>query len=161
MGNWKGRGALLLSGVLLLGSSLSVCAEEREPAGYHVYDVQESQVSDSWYTIERGAYLMAGIGKLTHGDTGYALCDGYTMAKMDCDRVYLRIYLDQSDDGETMWHTLDYWTGIVENGSVATTESGPYKVDRDKYYSVTGVHSVTEDGYTETTGTCTDALYFD
>ena len=80
---------------------------------------------------------------------------------MDCDRVYLLIYLDQSDNGEELWHTLDYWTAIVENGSVATTESGSYKVTRDKYYRVTGAHSATQDGFTESTMTCTNAIYFD
>ena len=161
MGSWRRRGALAMSGLLLSCSSLTVCAEEVTPAGYHVYDVQETQASDTWYGVSRGMYLMTGISKLAEGDVGYALCDGYTLAKVDCDRVYLRIYLDQSDNGEELWHTLDYWTAIVENGSVATTESGSYKVTRDKYYRVTGVHSATQDGYTETTGTCTNAIYFD
>lgn len=161
MGSWRRRGALVASGLLLSCSSLTVCAEEIAPAGYHVYDVQEDEVSDTWYGVGRGMYLMTGISKLLEGDKGYALCDGYTLAKMDCDRVYLRIYLDQSDNGEELWHTLDYWTAIVENGSVATTESGPYKVSRDKYYRVKGVHSATQDGFTETTTTCTNALYID
>ena len=158
MWNWKGKGALALSGLLLLSGSLTVCAEEVTPAGYHVYDVKETEVSDTWYSSSRGAYLLAGLGKVAEGKTGYALCDGYTMAKFDCDRVYLRIYLDQSDNGEDMWHTLDYWTGIAEHASVATTESGQYKVARNKYYRVTGVHSVTQGEDTETTMTCTDAL---
>lgn len=161
MGNWRYRGALALSGLLLACSSLSVCAEEITPAGYHVYDVQESEVSDTWYGISRGRFLQAGLTKVAEGTTNHVVCDGYTMAHFDCDRVYLRIYLDQSDDGETMWHTLDYWTDIAENASVATTESGPYRITKNKYYRVTGVHSVTKGGDTETTGTCTDALHID
>lgn len=161
MGNWRSRGAFVFTGVLFFGCSLAACAEEMTPAGYHVYDVQESEASDAWYAISRSDYLLAGISKITQGDTGYALCDGYTLAQHDSDRVYLRIYLDQSDNGEEMWHTLDYWTDIVENDSMATTESGSYQIERDKYYRVTGVHSVTQDGYTETTTTCTNALYFD
>ncbi|MFG6330901.1 MAG: hypothetical protein K1W28_03570 [Lachnospiraceae bacterium] len=161
MWNWRCCGALVLSGLLLSGSALTVWAEEVTPPGYHIYDVQETEVSDAWYAISRSDYLLAGITKLTQGDKGYALCSGYTMAQFECDRVYLGIYLDQSDDGENGWHTIDYWTTEVENASVATTESGPYKITRDKYYSVTGVHSVTEDGFTETTMTCTDALFFD
>lgn len=161
MGSWKRRGALVMSGLLLSCSALTVCAEEVTPAGYHVYDVQETEVSDTWYGVSRGMYLMTGISKLIEDAPGYALCDGYTLAKMDCDRVYVRIYLDQSDDGEKLWHTLDYWTGIVENGSFATTESGSYQVTRDKYYRATGAHSVTQDGFTESTMTCTNALYFD
>lgn len=161
MRSWRSRGALALSGLLFLCSGLTVCAEETMPAGYHVYDVQEAEASDSWYAAGRSVHLLAGLSKIVQYDVGYAICDGYTLAQHDSDRVYLRIYLDQSDNGEDGWHTLDYWTDIVENGSVATTESDPYKVDRDKYYSVSGVHSVTQDGYTETTTTCTNALYFD
>lgn len=161
MWNWKRNGAMVLSGLLLFNSGLTVCAEEITPPGYHVYDVQEMEASDTWYAISRSDYLLSGISKISQGKKGYALCDGYTLAQFDCDRVYLGIYLDQSDDGENGWHTIDFWTIEVENASVATTESGPYKITGNKYYSVTGVHSVTEDGYTETTGTCTDALFFD
>lgn len=149
-----------LTGMLLFGVKNTVQAEEVEPAGYHVYDVQDTEVSDTWYGIGRGNYLQAGISKLSHGKKGYALCDGYTMAHFDCDRVYLRIYLDESDNGTDGWGTLDYWTGIAYDGSVTTTESGPYKITEGKYYRVKGVHSVTQDGYTETNGTCTDALLF-
>lgn len=158
---WKTKCALALTGVLLFGSSITVCAEEVEPAGYHVYDVQEEEVSDTWYGVARGAYLRAGISKLTHGDTGYAICSGTTFAHRSSDRVYVRIYLDKSDTGTGKWGTLNYWTGEAKNNSVATTQSGSYKITRDKYYRVTGAHSVTQSDKTETTTTCTDALYFD
>lgn len=161
MWNWKHGGVVVLSGLLLSGSALTVCAEEVTPPGYHVYDVQETEASDEWYAVSRSDYLLAGISKIKEGDAGYALCSGYTLAQFECDRVYVRIYLDQSDDGEGGWHTLDYWTGVAEPGTMATTESGSYKITRDKYYRATGAHSVTEDGYTEATTTCTDALFFD
>ena len=67
MGNWRCKGALALSGLLLVGSSLTVCAEEVTPAGYHVYDVQESEASDTWYGISRGSYLQAGLTKVAEG----------------------------------------------------------------------------------------------
>lgn len=157
----KTKCVFTLIGILFFGSSIPVYAEEAEPAGYHVYDIQEEEVSDTWYGIARGAYLRAGISKLTHGDTGYAICSGTTFAHRSSDRVYVRIYLDKSDNGTSGWGTLNYWTGEAKNNSVATTQSGPYKITRDKYYSVTGAHSVTQDGKTESTTTCTNALYFD
>lgn len=159
--NWKRKSALALSGVLLLGGSLTVSAEEVTPAGYHVYDVQEEEASDTWYGIERGAYLRAGVAKITHGDTGYALGSGTTFAHYSCDRVYVRIYLDESEDASNdSWGTLDYWTGISYDNSTATTQSGPYKITSGNYYRITGAHSVTQDDYTEATTTCTDALRF-
>lgn len=158
---WKTKCALALIGMLFFSNGFSACAEEVEPAGYHVYDVQAEEVSDTWYGIARGAYLRAGISKLTHGDTGYAICSGTTFAHRSSDRVYVRIYLDKSDTGTGSWSTLNYWTKTVNNNSSATVEGGPYKITRDKYYSVTGAHSVTQDGKTESTTTCTNALYFD
>ena len=76
---WKTTGALTLAGIMLLGSSVVASAEESHPAGYHVYDVQEDEVMDTWYGIERGTYLRSGITKLKEYDTGYALGSGHIM----------------------------------------------------------------------------------
>ena len=154
--------SLCLSGTLLLCTGFPTYAEEVTPAGYHVYDVQEDEVSDTWYGIGRGDYLRAGVSKLLQGDEdGYAVCSGNTLAHRACDRLYVRIYLDQSDNGTDDWGTIDYWTGEAFDASIVAASSGQYRVDRDKYYSVTGVHSVTQGDKIETTDTCTDALYFD
>lgn len=160
---WKRAGTCAVAGMLLCGSSLTAMAEEVEPAGYHVYDVQEDEATDTWYGTARGAYLHSGISKLKEDSSaGYVLCSGHTFAHRDCDRVYVRIYLDQSDTAASgSWGTIDYWTGEVFEDSLASAASGSYKVTKDQYYRVTGVHSVTEGETTETTGTCTDALYVD
>lgn len=166
MNRWKSGGVLVLAGLLILGSGLTVCAEEtEEPAGYHVYDVQEDEATDTWYGVGRGVYLKAGIAKLTEGDSpDIALCSGHTLAHVDCDRLYVRIYLDESDNGKDGWGTLDYWTGEKFNASTVSATSGPYKVTKNKYYSVTGAHSATmgqgKDAKTEATDTCTNALLF-
>lgn len=161
--NWKTKSALVLTGIVLLGSSLTVCAEEEvTPPGYHVYDVQEDEVSDTWYGITKGNHLQGGLCKLTHGEAGYALCSGTTFAHRDSDRVFVRVYLDWSDTGTGGWTTYDtYWTAIETKNSVATVSSGPFKVKKKKYHRARGAHSVTQDGYTEATDTCTNALYFD
>ena len=145
-----------------LGSCLTVSAEETEPAGYHVYDIQEDQASDIWYGISRGTYLRAAVAKIVKGSAAkYATCSGTTFAHQDCDRVFVRIYLDQSDNGSDGWWTVNYWTGENNNSSMAHVSVADYEITRDKYYSVKGSHSVTEDGTTEVTTTCTNALYFD
>ena len=58
--------AILLAGIgiLTVGISTPVFAEEYEPAGYHVYDVQEEEATDTWYGVARGDYLQAGIAKV-------------------------------------------------------------------------------------------------
>lgn len=151
----------LLVGIILLGSSLTVCAEEITPAGYHVYDVQENEVTDTWYGIARGDYLRSGSSKLTEDSKGYARCSGTTYAHRDSDRVYVSIFLDQSDNGVDGWGTIDYWTNEALNDSTVSVKSGVYKVERNKYYRVKGGHSVTQGGKVEETTTCTDALRFD
>ena len=154
--------ALLVIGTMLFGSCLGVSAEEIQPAGYHVYDIDKNQASDSWYGIARGTYLQAGIAKITKGSaTKYASCSGTTFAHRESDRVFVRIYLDQSDNGTGGWWTVNYWTGENFNNSVARVSVVDYEITRDKYYRAQGSHSVTEGGTTEVTTTCTDALYFD
>ena len=162
MRRWKAKSMFALVGLMLLGSSLTVCAEEEEMAGYHVYETQEDETSDTWYGIARGAYLQAAVAKLTHGEKdGYAVCTGTTFAHTNCEELYVRIYLDQSDDGTSGWGTIDYWTGRSYNAGFARVNSGSYEITRDKYYRVEGAHSVFEGDKVETTTTCTDALYFD
>lgn len=161
MRRWRAKSMFALTGLLMLGSSLTVCAEEKEPAGYHVYETQEDEASDTWYGIARGDHLQAAVSKLTHGKAGYAICSGITYAHRDSEELYVRIYLDQSDDGTSGWGTINYWTGRAYDAGFVTVGSGSYKITRDKFYSVKGVHSVFEGDIVETTTTCTDALYFD
>lgn len=159
VGSWKVKGTLALIGILLLGCNFTVCAEE--VAGYHVYDVQEDEVTDIWYGIARGDYLRTGISKLTEEAKGVARCSGTTLAHMDCDRVYVAIYLDQSDDGVNDWGTIDYWSDEAFNVPRISVASGNYSVDRYQYYRVRGGHSAKKGSKVDETTTCTDALYFD
>lgn len=157
----KKIGALITISTMLFGTCLSVSAEEIQPAGYHVYDIQEDQASDSWYGVSRGTYLQAGIAKIKKGSAAkYASCSGTTFAHQDCDRVFVRVYLDQSDNGTDGWWTVNYWTGENHNSSMAHVSVADYEITRGKYYSAQGSHSVTEGDVTEVTTTCTNALYF-
>lgn len=163
---WRKIGTFMVAGILLCQSALRVSADEADaeevtPAGYHVYDVQEDQSIDHWYGIARGDILQSGLSKLLKDGTGYVICSGNTMAHRDCDRVYVRIYLDQSDTGTDGWGTIDYWTGIDYDNSFVTVCSDSYPITRDKYYSVKGAHSAMDGEIAEATTTCTNALYFD
>ena len=160
----RSAGTLLLMGTLMMGTGFAVCAEEEvvEPAGYHVYDTTDESATDTWYGIARGTYLKSGSSTITKKDSTHAACAGKTLAHSNSDRVYVRIYLDQSATGKSgSWGTIDYWTGIATNAATATASSGSYKVTKNQYYRVTGAHSVTENGYTEATDTTTNSLKFD
>lgn len=158
----RSAGTLLLMGTLMMGTGFAACAEEVvEPAGYHVYEENEDNVSDTWYGIARGTYLKSGTCSLTKKDSTHALCSGSTDAHIRADRVYVRVYLDQSSTGKSgSWGTIDYWTGTATNASVATASSGSYKVTANKYYRATGAHSVTEGTTTESTDTTSNSLKF-
>lgn len=156
----RSAGTLLLMGTLMMGTGFAACAEEVvEPAGYHVYENTDDYASDTWYGIARGTYLKSGTCSLTKKDSTHVIAAGSTTAHSKCNRVYVRIYLDQSDTGKAgTWGTLDYWTGTATNASVATASSGSYKVTTNKYYRVTGTHSATKGTVTESTTSCTDAM---
>ena len=160
----KRAAMLAVAGVLTLGSSLPVLAAEEEviePAGYHVYDSTEDSETDTWYGIARGTYLKSGTSTITKNDSTHALCTGNTLAHIKADKVYVRIYLDKSDTAAYgSWGTVNYWTGTATDSSMATVSSGSYKVTKNKYYRVTGAHSVTENGTTESTDTSTNAKLF-
>lgn len=158
----KKIGAIAVMAITLSASCLSVSAEEIEPAGYHVYEVQEDQASDNWYGVARGDFLQAAVSKITKGSAAkYASCSGTTFAHQECDRVFVRVYLDQSNNGTDGWWTVNYWTGENHNSSMAHVSVADYEITRGKYYSAQGSHSVTEGDVTEVTTTCTNALYFD
>lgn len=158
----RSAGTLLLMGTLMMGTGFAACAEEVvEPAGYHVYEETEDSATDTWYGIARGTYLKSGTCSITEKDSTHALCTGNTTAHSKCDRVYVRIYLDQSSTGKSgSWGTVDYWTGTATNASVATASSGSYKVTANKYYRATGAHSVTKGTTTESTDTTSNSLKF-
>lgn len=160
----KRTAILAVAGILTLGSSLPVLAAEEEvvePAGYHVYDSTEDSETDTWYGIARGTYLKSGDSCITKKDSTHALCTGNTAAHIKADKVYVRVYLDKSDTGKSgTWGTVNYWTGTASNAATASVSSGSYTVTKNKYYRVTGAHSVTENGTTEATDTTTDAILF-
>lgn len=159
----RSAGTLLLMGTLMMGTGFAACAEEMvEPAGYHVYDTTDDSATDTWYGIARGTYLKSGTSTISKIDSTHAAGTGKTLAHSKCDRVYVRIYLDQSSTGKSgSWGTLNYWTGTTTDATVATVSSGSYKVTKGQYYRMTGAHSVTENGYTEATDTTTNSLKFD
>lgn len=158
----RSAGTLLLMGTLMMGTGFAACAEEVvEPAGYHVYEETEDSATDTWYGIARGTYLKSGTSSITEKDSTHALCTGNTTAHSKCDRVYVRVYLDQSATGKSgSWGTVDYWTGTENNATFATVSSGSYKVTKNQYYRATGSHSVTKGTTTESTDSTTSALLF-
>lgn len=153
----RSAGTLLLMGTLMMGTGFAACAEEA--AGYHVYETTEDSATDTWYGVARGTYLKSGVTSITKKDSTHVAAAGSTEAHIRADKVYVRVYLDQSATAASgSWTTIDYWTGTATEASVATASSGSYKVSAGKYYRATGAHSVTEGKKTESTDSGTDAI---
>lgn len=154
---WKKNSALILAGVLLLGSCLSVSAEETNPAGYHVYEVEDDYASDTWYGIARGDHLSTVNSTITKVDSTHVRVSGNTYAHHTCDDVRVRVYLDKSSDAKN-WGNLDYWSTVKTNATSAHVQSEDYEVPTGYYYRAQGAHSVTKGSTTEATDTGTNAL---
>lgn len=157
MYHWRKNSALILAGALLLGSCLSVSAEETNPAGYHVYEVEEDSASDTWYGIARGDHLSTAKSTISKVDGTHVRVSGSTYAHHTCDDVRVRVYLDRSSDASS-WGNVDYWSAVKTNAATASVQSGDYKVSAGYYYRAQGAHSVTKGDDTESTGTCSNAL---
>lgn len=151
--------AFILAGVLLLGSGLTVFAEETEIAGYHVYEVDENFASDTWYATARGVYLKEGISSISKVNVGIARCSGETLANKLCN-LTVAIYLESSSNGTSGWGNVNYWSNSRSNAGNVFVGSGNYSVPTKMYYHVRGMH-IANGGTPETITTCTDTIYFD
>lgn len=158
--NWiKTMCTFILTGILILSNSLNAFAEETEPAGYHVYEVDKGYASDTWYATARGNYLKEGIAKISEADIGVARCSGETLANKLCD-LTVTIYLEDSSTGTSGWGNVNYWSNSRSNAGNVFVGSGNYSVPTKMYYHVRGMH-IANGGTPETITTCTDTIYFD
>lgn len=138
--------------------SLTGQAEEIAVPGYHVYTVTEDESIDTWYGIARGTYLEGGIVGLKRAGTGKVNVSGTTNARSTCDEVKVAIYLDESVNGSTGFGTIGSYYFSEKNAKSCYGSKSNISVTSGWWYSVRGVHSVTEGSETETTETQTTAL---
>ena len=152
--------SLLLTVVLFAGCfSANVFAEETlYPKVSHVYITTEDFSSDEWSTVQRGAYLLNGTSSIAKPDNTHIHISGNTNATQTCDKVRLILYVERSTSYATGYGTYKSYSYSADNDYQLGKEISNIKVDRGYYYRVTGVHSVTENGITETTNSVTDPI---
>lgn len=151
----------LFLAVMIFAGCFSVNAYAEEtvyPKVIHSYTTTEDFASDEWSTAQRGAYLLNGTSAISRPDSTHINISGNTNATQTCDKIILVLYVEQSESYATGYYTYKTYAYSAENVYQLTKAISNIKVDRGYYYRVTGVHSVTENGITETTNSVTNPI---
>lgn len=151
----------LLLAVMLLAGCFHVNAYAEEtiyPKVIHSYTATEDFASDDWSTAQRGAYLLNGRSSISRTDSTHISISGNTNATQTCDKIRLTLYVEQSESYATGYYTYKTYIYSADNVYQLGKEISDIKVDRGYYYRVKGVHSVTENGITETTDSVTNPI---
>lgn len=146
---------LLLMTCLVNITTMKVQAEQ--PAGYHEKYTTEEVAEDAWYAVGRGVYLSYGSSSVQRAGTAKVSISGSTNATRICDELKLALYLDESSDNDS-YGTIGVYHYTDTNDATLSGYESYIRVTSGYYYSVRGVHRVTEGSVSETTDTCTNAI---
>lgn len=149
--------ALELLSIVMCFSVIAFPVSAEEVAVYHEKSYAEEQAEDTWYAVARGTYLNFGTTKVKRSGTGKVSISGTTNATRICDTLKLALYLDESSNNSSYGTIATYHYSNKNDVSVSGYETD-IRVTSGYYYSLRGVHSVTHNGTTETTDSCTDAI---
>ena len=128
------------------------------PKVTHSYTTTEDFASDEWSVDQRGAYLLSGTSSISRPDNTHINISGNTNATQTCDKIILVLYVERSTSYATGYGNYKTYAYSAENVYQLSKAISDIKVDRGYYYRVKGVHSVTENGITETTNSVTDPI---
>ncbi|MGI6010161.1 MAG: DUF6147 family protein [Ruminococcus sp.] len=159
---WRRLGGLLAAAIVLCGLSTEVHAEtevtELEVPVYHYFTDTETEVSDSFLVLQRGAYLSSGGLKLVVKGDGTIGIYGDTTAYSKCDKLYLDIYLERSSNGQSFYSYAGPWEYTASN-AYSLSKSFTKSVPHGYYYRLRGYHAAKEGGVKESTSTMTNGKY--
>ena len=105
-----------------------------------------------------GDYLARGSVRIVDEGNGVVYISGETNCLSTCNSVSINIYLERLVNGS--WQTVSSRSHTAKN-TYFTSYGISLAVRKGYYYRVTGSHSVTHNGVTESTTTATDAIYID
>ena len=152
--------SLALSVIMLFGCfNLNVFAEEAVyPKVFHTYETTEDFASDDWSVAQRGAYLGSGTCSIARADSTHINISGNTTATQTCDKIILTLSVERSTSYATGYGTYKTYDFTANNVYQLAKEVSNISVERGYYYRVFAVHSVTENGKTETTDSVTNPI---
>ena len=128
------------------------------PKVTHSYTTTEDFASDEWSVDQRGAYLLDGTSAISRPDNTHINISGCTNATQTCDKIRLTLFVERSTSYATGYGTYKSYSYSADNVYQLVKGISDIKVDRGYYYRVFAVHSVTENGITETTDSVTDPI---
>ena len=152
--------SLFLAMALLIGCiPVNACAEEAVyPKVTHNYTTTDDFASDEWLTDQRGAYLGSGRSTIARADSTHINISGNTIATQTCDKIRLTLFVERSTSYATGYGTYKSYSYSADDAYNLSKAISNIKVDRGYYYRVFAVHSVTENGVTETTDSVTNPI---
>lgn len=103
-----------------------------------------------------GDYLSSGASYIQNEGNGVVYIAGETYCYSSCDTIYVKIYLQRLVNGS--WQTVSSRSHTATN-TYFTSYGISLAVKKGYYYRVTGVHTATKNGVTESTTTATNGLY--
>lgn len=119
--------------------------------------VPENSSNDSGISMY-GRYLARGSVLISDEGNGVVYISGETDCYSVCSSVSVNIYLQKLVNGS--WQTISSRYHTSKNTHVASYGIS-LAVQKGYYYRVTGTHSVTHNGVTESNSTSTNAIYID
>lgn len=117
----------------------------------------KTEVGDTVYARERGAYFSSGSGHLIIAGTGSVQVSGSTNAYQNVDEIKVTLRLQRLVNGS--WTTVATLGPTTKYNTYYVSSSKTYSVARGYYYRVKGSHSVKEGSKTESASSATDAVW--
>lgn len=115
----------------------------------------ENSNNDSGVSLY-GTYLANGSVLISNEGNGVVYISGQTNCLSTCKSVSVKIYLERLVNGS--WQTVTSRSHTSTNTHF-TSYGISLAVKKGYYYRVTGSHSATSNGITESTSTATNAIY--
>lgn len=149
--------------VLLLAEGMSVPVSAAETASLQTggtYLIAEESTNEERAISPRGTYLSDGMSCIARESSKLISISGATTATRTCEKIILTLYVERSTKYATGYGTYKSFHFTANNVYQLAKEISNIPIERGYYYRVKGVHSVTNNGKTETTDSVTNPMDF-
>ena len=152
--------AMLALSLFLAVSSISASADGLEDLGKEVDGsilTNEESAEAIWQNVARGSILNQGIGKITNIGNRTVNIYGATLAYVTCDKLTVRLILQQYDGG---WVNYGTYGDSTTNAS-SMSRSYNVKVAGGHYYRVKAACVAKKNGSSESQVPITNGIWID
>lgn len=153
---------VLVAFIVFLYSFVALASEDDFPWEQytdinHYSELLPSEIESSYATNQvgaRGEHIAFASVSITNMSNGSMQIVASTTANTYCDRIRMRVYLDEYNASKDAWENVKSFTYDVDSEDVGgelyiLSEEENVKVQNGYYYRVRGVHTVYQNGETE------------